>query len=109
MRLVVAGIIVMLGVSFGCKRGGTPEEQGERFYDKACSRCHGDEAKGGFVPEGAKSPSRDLTAADWQGTVTDEEIRQLIRDGRGDMPGFGQVFSLDQIDTIVKYLRALKK
>lgn len=107
--LVLALLGATLLIGTGCRDKGTPEKEGERFFQKACARCHGESGEGGFVPEGATVKSRDLTSAGWQSTVTDEELRQVIRDGRGQMSGFGQVFSLDQIDTIVKYIRTLRK
>ena len=42
-------------------------------------------------------------------TVTDAELRQIIRNGRGEMPAFGTVLTIDRIDKIVKHIRSLKQ
>ena len=93
----------------GCKKDDSPEARGASLFKAACARCHGDDATGGIKsPETGGVMSRDLTNASWQESVTDEELRQVIRNGRGKMPPFGSALSIDKIDTVVKYMRTLK-
>jgi mono/diheme cytochrome c family protein len=90
------------GPTAGCKG----ESTGVELYVTACARCHADDLTGGIATGAAKS--RDLTQDSWQSTVTDAELRQIIRNGRGEMPAFGSVLSIDKIDSIVKYIRSQK-
>ena len=103
--LILASLMVFCG---GCKED-TPEVQGRKLYNAACAKCHGEDGGGGITPVAGANASRDLSDPSWQAAVTDEEMRQLIRDGRGAMPAFGNVFSLDKIDTVVKHVRTLKR
>jgi len=52
-----------------------------------CALCHGLGGRGDG-PQGRMLQTRDLTNAQWQGTVTDEQIEQVIRTGKGKMPAF---------------------
>ncbi len=92
-----------LGVWTGCKGNAG----GDELFDSACARCHGEQGEGGIETRGKKS--RDLTDPKWQATVTDAELRQIIRNGRGEMPAFGTVLTIDRIDKIVKHIRSLKQ
>ncbi len=98
---------LLVAVAPGCKVG-SGGESGASLYEKACARCHGPDGKGGIASaETQGTQSRDLSDPAWQKVVTDEELRQIVRDGRRTMPAFGHVLSLDRIDAIVKHLRSL--
>lgn len=106
--MAALGVAGLLLIGPGCKGDSSPAAQGRQLYGTACAKCHGKEGKGGIVTTPGGPKSRDLTSASWQDSVTDEELRQLIRDGRGTMPAFGKIFSVDKIDTIVKHVRTFK-
>ncbi len=50
-----------------------------------CVRCHGVAGRGDG-PEATRWHPRDLGAADWQRSVTDEDIQKVIATGKGAMP-----------------------
>ena len=105
-----ASVLSILVFAMSCWSGCSKPDgatDGERLYKAACARCHGETGQGGQGPSGAQS--RDLTDPAWQKTVRDAELRDLIQQGRGQMPGFGDALSLDKIDKIVKHLRVLKR
>lgn len=59
----------------------------EAAWAQNCAACHG--AIGhGDGPNGALVKAPDLTRAEWQSTVTDEQIAARIREGKGLMPKF---------------------
>lgn len=107
--LVPAAMAAAILLGPGCKGDSSPAAQGAALYNTACSKCHGKGGEGGIVTTPGGPKSRDLTSASWQSSVTDEELRQLIRDGRGPMPAFGKIFSVDKIDAIVKHVRTFRK
>jgi mono/diheme cytochrome c family protein len=80
---------------------GTPQGQGPRqkaapddgaslvevAWSRNCAPCHGPRGAGDG-PQGPMMRAPDLTRAEWQNKVKDEEIAQVIRAGRNKMPKF---------------------
>jgi mono/diheme cytochrome c family protein len=61
------------------------QELAETAWSQTCARCHGPEGRGDG-PNGPLVHAPDLTRADWQAKVTDQEIAERIRAGKGLMP-----------------------
>ena len=59
----------------------------ESVWKSQCSVCHGETGKGDG-PQGPMLRARDLTAEDWQASITDGQIAATIRAGKGKMPKF---------------------
>lgn len=59
----------------------------ELAWMKNCASCHGMQGRGDG-PQGAMVRAPDLTRAEWQSQVTDEQISEVIRKGRNRMPAF---------------------
>ena len=56
-------------------------------WQKSCTACHGPAGKGdGPSPMGSRP--RDLSDSAWQATVSDGQLAQSIRNGKGGMPAF---------------------
>jgi mono/diheme cytochrome c family protein len=53
--------------------------------------------------------ARDLTAGEWQDSVSDERIYNSISNGKGKMPAFKKKLSEAQIDELVNYVRRLRR
>ena len=76
----------------------------EVTWMKQCSNCHGKRGKG----DGPQSPmvkAKDLTLADWQSSVTDEQILAVIKQGKGKMPAFNLPDNV--LADMVAHVRAL--
>ncbi len=75
-------------------------------WSKNCASCHGASGRGDG-PQGPMVRAPDLTRADWQSRVTDQEILETIRKGRNKMPAF----DLPQpvLEGLVQRIRALRK
>ena len=59
----------------------------ELTWQNQCATCHG--AGGhGDGPQGAMFKASDLSREDWQGRTKDDEIAQVITNGKGRMPKF---------------------
>jgi mono/diheme cytochrome c family protein len=57
---------------------------GAEFYATTCTPCHGATGKGDGAASAALVPKpRDLTDKEWQATVTDEYLHEIIQYGGG--------------------------
>jgi mono/diheme cytochrome c family protein len=71
---------------------------------KQCASCHGKHGRG----DGPSSPmvkARDLSKAEWQASVTDEQLAQVIRQGKDKMPAFN--FPDSMVQSLVLHVRDL--
>jgi mono/diheme cytochrome c family protein len=75
----------------------------ELAWGRSCATCHGEHGRGDG-PQGPMVRAPDLTRADWQARVTDEEIVQIIRTGRNKMPSFD--LPPAALEGLVKRIRA---
>jgi mono/diheme cytochrome c family protein len=89
-----------------------PEEGGvERaasaLWNVSCASCHGRDGRGQGPgrPPGAQIP--DFTAAELQKTRTDAQLLQVIREGRGMMPGFAKQVNEQGLAALVSHIRSL--
>jgi cbb3-type cytochrome c oxidase subunit III len=71
---------------------------GEELYNMACSYCHGIDLEGNIGPA--------LGADSGVSFEDDAFIEERIRNGIGEMPAFGGVFTDEQIDDIIDFLRS---
>ena len=62
----------------------------EATWAQQCTACHGPLGHGDG-PTGPMVHAADLTLADWQASVTDEQIATVIVNGKGKMPPFGNL------------------
>ena len=91
------------------RRGKSPAvASGRSVYASNCARCHGADGTG-HTTMGEMTQARDLTDAAWQSDVTDERIFNSISNGKGKMPSFKKKLTTEQIESLVAYVRGLKK
>ena len=76
------------------------------LWNVSCAGCHGRDGKGQGQarPPGAQLP--DFTSAEFQKQRSDEQLLQVIRDGRGMMPGFGKQLNAQGLAALVAHIRA---
>jgi mono/diheme cytochrome c family protein len=94
--------------AFACNRSGAGlgAQNGEQTFATICARCHGSDGKGGVpAAEGANAP-RNFCDAVFQGARTDEQLRNVIRKGKGGMPAFGNLFSDADLQGLVHKIRS---
>lgn len=70
---------------------------GETIYNQNCASCHGGEGEGGVGPEVGGGVLVEKYSVD--------EQREIVAEGRNNMPGFGSSLSDDEIDAVVVYER----
>ena len=79
-----------------------------------CSGCHGDGSGNGHVATTLNVRPRNLKLVEWQASVTDSHILQVIRYGgmkyklSAQMPAFAGKLTDQQIQSLVEYIRLLK-
>jgi len=104
-----AGLFVLLGGAAACQCSGAAPEpaahRSERTFNTLCGRCHGSDGKGGVAPEGVNAP-RNFCDRTFQASRTDDQLKQVIRMGKGAMPGFGNRFSDLDLQGLVAKIRS---
>jgi mono/diheme cytochrome c family protein len=80
---------------------------GRKIYDDHCDRCHRPYSTKGRKGPGLKGmfqhPYLSLSGL----PANDDRVADIIRNGRPDMPGFGQVMSTQDIQDLLAYLHTL--
>jgi cytochrome c6 len=79
-----------------------------QLYSKNCATCHGRDGRAKTF-KAKLNHARNISDSEWQERVTDERIFNSITNGKGKMPAYGKKLSEQEIDTLVTYVRSLKK
>ena len=79
---------------------------GADLFKAKCVTCHGADGKG-QTPAGKGLHAHDLSAADVQ-KQSDTDLGYVITKGKNKMPAFTG-FTPEQVASLVKYIRGLKK
>jgi mono/diheme cytochrome c family protein len=88
-----------------------PARSAAYLYRTQCRSCHGVDGKA-TTSKGKLNHSRDLADPAWQDEVSDERIFNSIMNGRkvrGKMPAFNKRMTEAEADSLVTYVRNLKK
>lgn len=101
--ITAAAQVVEGGSSAGeAPEGELNQRELRQVYLTKCSTCHGPKGRG---TPGLKVP--DFTAAAWQASRTDAEIREVMAKGRPPlMPAFAESVDEKTLDGLVKLLRS---
>src|SRR4030095_3816555 len=78
------------------------------LFAKNCVTCHGKDVKAKTF-KAKFNHARNLTDPEWQTSVTDERLFNSITNGRGHMPAWGKKLTEAEINSLVAYVRQLKK
>jgi mono/diheme cytochrome c family protein len=101
---ILTGLCVTL-LALGCTREPKPQaERGAGVFQRACASCHG-VGRQQKVALGFKVAPPDLLAPELQRRVTDAGFKQVIREGKGQMPPFGQMLADEEVNDLLVYLR----
>jgi mono/diheme cytochrome c family protein len=111
--LLIIFFVVAFGGAFASRvMSGEPgkvgAESAAELYTKDCASCHGRDGRAKTF-KAKLNHARNLTDPEWQGRVSDERIFNSIMNGKGKMPVFGKKLSEQEIDSLVAYVRGLKK
>ena len=114
--LAVISVTVLMSISFIAYASKISREENaaafaadaKALFDSKCAKCHGRDGRAKTF-RGGLTHARDLTSADWQSDVSDERIYNSISNGKGKMPSFKKKLNDDQINSLVNYVRRLRK
>jgi len=82
----------------------------EETYRRQCAACHGEHGRGdGRMARRFKPPPADFRNPQGVARLTDEELIEVITEGRASMPAFGDVLSEDVIAVMVTHVRELSR
>lgn len=90
----------------------TPASQAraKQIYSYDCAMCHGDKGDGkGDVANDMKLNLRDYTRPDALKDMTDAQLFDIIKNGKGQMPGEGPRAKPDEVWNLIIYLRSMSK
>jgi mono/diheme cytochrome c family protein len=109
-----ACLIVLLTTATGgvllveTKGGPVTARSAAELYSKNCASCHGRDGRSRTF-KAKINHARNLSDPEWQARVSDERIFNSIMNGKGKMPAYGKKISEQEIDSLVTYVRALRK
>src|SRR5262249_7837304 len=81
------------------------------IWKAKCKGCHGEDGAA-KTKVGEKEKIADMSKAEWQAKHTDEQIKAVITDGsknNSKMKPFKEKLSDEEIQSMVSYIRGLKK
>jgi len=84
------------------------EMDGAKIYAEKCTVCHGPGGKGDGPGGAALNPKpRDHTNGAYMNSRTDEQLLEVIHNGKGAMPAWKSILTDDQIKAVLKHVRSL--
>jgi len=109
LALALGGVVVGRSISRAPHQPGNVSVRGAaELYTKTCASCHGKDGRAKTF-KAKRNHARNLSDHEWQGRVSDERIFNSIMNGKGKMPPYGKKLSEQEIDSLVAYVRSLKK
>jgi len=113
--LLAVSFVICLVVVAGAASSSPEDSDGDRgaaqLYGKYCSSCHGRDGQA-KTPKAKFNHARDLSDSKWQDDVSDERIFNSIMNGRnqrGNMPAFSKKLNEREAESLVTYVRGLRK
>ncbi len=85
----------------------SPTDSG-KVFEKQCAACHGKGGKGDGPAAATLNPQPpDLTDPEAMNKITDEQLRKILEEGKGSMPGFGAMLKPAELYALAVYVRGL--
>jgi len=84
-----------------------PQAAGRRVFDDRCARCHEAYSSRGKKGPGLAGLFKQQYLSKSGLPANDEQVGDIIRDGRTDMPAYGDVLTQKQMEDLMAYLHTL--
>ena len=109
-------VFVIAGLLFSTASAFAADPKAERLWTSKCGSCHGPDGKG-QTEQGKKQQVADMTTADWQGKLSDDQLKAAIENGvnetragvKKEMKAYKSELTPDKIALLVTFVRGLKK
>ncbi len=102
LMVVLCGSITLLSAETNSKTAA-----GEAVYKSHCVLCHGVDGMG-KTTLGLQLKAFDLHSKDVQ-KLTDAQLKEVISNGKNNMPPFSEQLTGAEIDDLIKYVRVFGK
>jgi mono/diheme cytochrome c family protein len=110
--IAACGLALAVGPAFA--GDGPSADDGKKIFTSKqakCSKCHGEDGKG-QTKMGKKVGVPDMTSADWQKSITDDQIKEIVLKGREKTDKKKKHKALkdakpEQADALVAFIRSL--
>jgi mono/diheme cytochrome c family protein len=111
MQISLSALLILASVSWFAYVNANTARPASQLYRRYCVSCHGNDGKA-KTSKGKFSHARDLSDPQWQSDVSDERIFNSIMNGRnvrGNMPAFSNKLKEQEADSLVDFVRQLKR
>ncbi len=105
---IMASVLIVLTLPVSSARANSSLSGSVELYNLYCVTCHGRDGRA-QTRKGRSTRARNLADGAWQDRATDERIFNVVSNGKGKMPAFGKKLSEGETDSLVQYVRSLKK
>jgi len=112
-RMVLLGLVILPACDVQRRKsdvelGLNPQQSaGRKIYDSHCDRCHEAYSTRGKKGPGLKGIFQQKYLSLSGLPANDERVRDIIRLGRNQMPGYSQTLSSQDIQDLLTYLHTL--
>jgi cytochrome c553 len=110
VKKTMATVLSLALLSLGARA--EVDKKTERTWKSKCASCHGADGKAG-TDQGKKFGIPNYTEAAFQKSKTDDQLKTAIANGvktdKGEMEGYKDKLSGDEIDNLAKLIRSLAK
>ena len=104
LTVVLAVLFLWMGVRRATGADSGKSNQGQELYKANCTICHGED--GTPTPIGKRLQAPDLTSREVQ-SQPNAALERIMKDGKNNMPPFGDRLDSQQIKSLVTHVRRL--
>jgi len=107
ITFLFAAAVLGLSLTQGRWATNAAPQVGENIFRAKCAVCHGTDGAGNTA-NGKKLKVPDLRSDKVQ-SLPDDELLDVITNGKGNMPPFGKKYRSDKLQQVVSYVRSLAR
>ena len=107
MKTLLFGLIATVIIAMTFSSVSLAADTGADVFKAKCATCHGPDGSGS-TPVGKSLKLRDLSSKEVQ-AQSDADLTTIITKGKNKMPAYDGKLTKEQIDSLVKFVRSLKK
>jgi len=104
LLLLAAAVLPVACGSPAPERGAQASGPGAELYERNCAMCHGIDGVASRIGRGAV----DLNDRAWQERTSEQQIADVIANGRGQMPAWRNRLSDEEIRALAAHVKTLK-